>query len=134
MNSNRNKKLSIIAIAILVLGVAGLLFLRNDSYEIEGPDALKVEPRGDEIEVAGTVACLPFRVNIPEEDCVKAIKGDDGKIYALDTINVRGIENLYPIGAEVIAIGTFEPANKSIDESSGFTYDGVLTVRSIQPR
>lgn len=126
----RNIFIAIIAIALLL---GAWLVLRDDTSETFSDDN-SVELQDNEIEVTGTISCLPSAVEIPEEDCIKSVRGDDGKIYALNTIEVNSLERTMPEGTKVRAIGIFEPANTSIDESSGFTYDGVLVVRILQRR
>lgn len=93
-----------------------------------------VEAREGEISVTGVISCLTYRSATPGQSCVKALKGDDGKMYALNSAAVNGIEIAMPEGTKVSAIGVFEPANTSVDDSSVFRYDGVLVLSSLKKR
>lgn len=92
---------------------------RND----ESNDVAEVQ--SGEIEVKGTIACL---VNGGTgENCVKGVKGDDGKMYALN------IFTDLKLGTKVTAYGKYEPAAANA-EAGTFQYDGVLNVRTLLPR
>ena len=131
-NSHKNKLLLIVLAAILILGGI-FLFRGGDSEEVEEiSDSPTV--REGEVVVEGEITCLPYTRLVADSECVKAIEGEDGKIYALDSTEVRGAENALKEGTEVTAIGVFVPANTSVDESSVFSYDGVLTLRTLKRR
>ena len=129
MNS-RYKLILIIVLALALIG-AGVFLFRDDSdsegdSNNDGSSAVTVDE--GETEVKGVIACLPYSITIAGQECVKGVKGDDGKMYALNTVT--------PLteGTKVTAIGVFQPANTSVDDSSSFKYDGVLVVRSLKAR
>src|SRR3989344_189298 len=127
---NSRYKTILIALLALMLSGAGGFLLRDggDSDEIENDDSSAVTVEKDEIEVKGIIACLPYNITIAGQECVKGVKGDDGKMYALNTVTP------FAEGTKVTAIGVFQPANTSVDDSSSFKYDGVLVVRSLKAR
>lgn len=130
-------KNKIIALVLLVLILVGgfLLFRGGDSEDRESNEPAKsAELRGGEIKVSGTISCLPYKSTGGDQTCVKALKGDDGKVYALNTINSKGSEANMEQGTKVTAVGVFEAANTSVDDSSVFSYDGVLVVRLLEKR
>ena len=115
-----------LAIAALVVLVVGGLVVSNMNNDESGTDNERVsETREGEISVKGTIECLPNSGT--GENCVKAVRGEDGKVYALNTLTDL------KIGTKVSAVGTFEPRAAS-EESGTFQYDGVLVVRSLQVR
>lgn len=119
---------------LLVVAIGGFfLFSGSDNNDVEREND-EVELREDEISVAGVIACLPYRAATPGQGCVKGVKGDDGKMYALNSIALNGIENTMSEGQKVTAIGEFEPANTSVDDASVFRYDGVLVLSSLKRR
>lgn len=120
--------------AILVLVVGGFfLFGGSDDNGRNGGNE-ETELREGEISVSGTIECLPYKAATPGQGCVKGVRGDDGKMYALNSIKVNAIENTMNEGQKVTAIGVFEPADTSVDDSSVFRYDGVLVLSSLRPR
>jgi hypothetical protein len=130
---NQWYKNKVLLIAILVLVVGGFfLFGGSDEESSDQENGNVVELREGEIEVKGVITCLPFRAATPGQGCVKAVKGDDNKMYALNSIEVKAIELTMNEGTKVTAIGTFEPADTSVDDSSVFLYDGVLVLRSLK--
>jgi hypothetical protein len=121
-------RIFIAVLVLLALLIGGWAVTRLNGPATDNSDT-SLEEEGDEITVSGTIACLPYRINVAGQACVKSIKGDDGKVYALNS--PRGLESKMSEGTEVMAVGRFEPADISIDESSVFVYDGVLVVRSL---
>ena len=138
MNTNTWYRSKAFLIVVLIAVVVGgyLIFRGNGSDDTSVPkiDIASEELKTGEIEVNGKIACLPYSSNIADESCVKGVKGDDGKMYALDSIAVKYAETDMKEGTKVVAIGTFEPANTSVNDSSVFVYDGVLVVRVLQRR
>ncbi|MEK7175766.1 MAG: hypothetical protein AAB695_00055 [Patescibacteria group bacterium] len=126
------KKGIIISLIVLVALVAGGVFLFKDSPKENKIEEEITETKGDEITVFGVIACLPYRITVAGQECVKSIKGDDGKVYALNS--PTGAENAMNEGAKVKAMGVFQPADTSLDDSSSFVYDGVLVVRILMRR
>jgi hypothetical protein len=118
---------------ILVIAIGGF-FLFGGSDDSSDTANQNLNLGEGQIAVKGEIACLPYRSATPGQGCVKGIMGDDGKVYALNSIAVRNIENSMEEGTEVTAIGTFEPANTTVDDSSVFRYDGVLVVSSLQEK
>ena len=133
MNS-RYKTILIALLALLLIGVGVFLFKGgSDSDESSNnDDSSAVTVEKGETEVTGTIACLPYRITIVGQECVKGVKGDDGKMYALNSISVNAIENTMSEGMKVVAIGVFQPANREVDDSSVFKYDGVLVIRILE--
>lgn len=121
-------------VLVLVIGGFFLFGNSNDRNSGGGSDNGETELREGEISVSGVIACLPYKSATPGQGCVKAVKGDDGKMYALNSIKVNGIENTMNEGQKVTAIGEFEPADTSVDDASVFRYDGVLVLSSLRRR
>lgn len=121
--------IALILLAALIIG-GFLLSKDKPSDSSRDKDNDIAETKGDEVTVSGIIACLPYRINISGQECVKSIKGDDGKVYALNS--PKGLENAMNDGTKVTAIGVFQPADTSVDDSSAFVYDGVLVVRTLQ--
>jgi hypothetical protein len=120
---------------LLVLVVGGFfLFGRSDDNGRNSRDDDEVELRGNEISIKGTIECLPYKAATAGQGCVKGVRGEDGKMYALNSITLNGIENTINEGQKVTAVGEFEPADTSVDDSSVFTYDGVLVLSSLRKR
>ena len=132
MQTSSNKNKLFIALVVLAVLVAGGLFLFKGDSGDRATDENTSEVKGDEITVSGVISCLPYRISIAGQECVKGIKGDDGKIYSLNS--PRGLENTMNDGTKVTAVGVFQPADTSVDDSSVFVYDGVLVVRTLQRR
>ncbi|MDO8423981.1 MAG: hypothetical protein Q7S54_00015 [bacterium] len=128
MPPNSSKNSIFVALALLMALIFGGMFLFKD-----GPSDTPMEEESEiedgTITVSGAIACLPYRLNIAGQSCVKGIKGEDGKMYALNS--PRGLENAMSEGTKVTAVGIFEPADTSTDDSSSFIYDGVLVIRSL---
>lgn len=128
----------LILLVLLALIVGGFLLFRsgsnNDSNSSTDESTNVSEVRSGEVEVKGAIACLPYRTVSAGQACVKAIKGDDGKVYALSSAEVRGVENTMSEGTKVTGIGTYQPANTSVDDGSAFNYDGVLVLRTLKTR
>jgi hypothetical protein len=122
-------RIFIAVLILLALLIGGWAVTRFNGPAGDNDTDTSLEEEGDEITVSGTIACLPYRINVAGQQCVKGIKGDDGKVYALNS--PRGLESKMSEGTEVMAVGRFEPADISVDESSVFVYDGVLVVRSL---
>lgn len=119
--------------ALLVILVVGGFFLFNRSEVSDSAmTSEEVEVNEGEMSVTGVVACLPYRVATPGQDCVKALKGDDGKMYALNSTSLKAPELNMALGTKVRAVGVFEAANTSVDDSSVFRYDGVLILSSLK--
>ena len=119
----------IIALAVVALLVAILLITGGQGESDEGTgDITKAELNEGEIRVTGTITCLPVPT-AASEDCIKAIKGNDGKIYALDTTEGGGGIAFINDGKRVTAVGTYSTVDTSSEESGIFEYDGVLKVR-----
>lgn len=129
---NRNK----IFLAVLaVLMVTGLVMWNNKASEIKQiEEGMIAELQEGEILVRGEIACLPFKEENAGGDCVKGIKGEDDRLYALDSLKVRRAEANMEVGTEVLATGLFEPANPQIGESAAFLYDGVLVLSGLEVR
>lgn len=125
-----------LVVLVLALLVGGFFAFRGNNSEeyVDDEPSTSLKAEAGEIEVLGVISCLPYSRGSSDADCVKALKGDDGKTYALNSVKVDGIERTMPEGTEVLAIGVFEPANTTIDESSAFSYDGVLVVRILKRR
>ncbi len=119
---------------MLLLVVVGYFLFRNGHHHASSSLQESSEVRSGEIEVKGVIACLPYRIATRGQECVKSIKGDDGKNYALNSTDVKGVESTMAEGTKVVGIGTFEEANTSVDDSSVFRYDGVLVLRSLNTR
>ncbi len=123
----------------LVVVVAASFFVfrggdENNDRENDRQDESNAELRDGEIAVEGEIACLPYNITVAGQDCVKALKGADGKMYALNTIEVNRIENTFEVGTKVSAVGVFEVADRSVNDSSVFSYDGVLVVRKLEKK
>lgn len=115
-------------VLLLVLLLGGWLVMRggdNDGEIKENESSEVAEVKTGEIKVEGVIACLPNSGT--GENCVKGVKGDDNKMYALN------IFTDLKIGAKVTAYGKYEPATKNA-EAGTFQYDGVLDVRTLLPR
>lgn len=124
-------------LGLILVAVVGSFFLfggKEDSRDRDNADNNEAEVGENEISVAGVIACLPYRSATAGQGCVKGVKGDDGKMYALNSISVNGLENAMNEGQKVTAIGEFEPADTSVDDSSVFVYDGVLVLSSLKKR
>lgn len=122
-----------VIVALVLIG--GFFLFRNGAERGADTESEEVgETAAGEVSVLGVIFCLPYKTPEPGQGCVKAVKGDDGKVYALSSAKVRGVENLMPEGAKVSAIGKFEPADTSVDDASVFVYDGVLVLSSLRPR
>lgn len=132
MNTWYKNKLIIAAAAILIVG--GFFLFKSDSTSDEIAKDLEGDVEQGEMIVKGEIACLPYRSATPGQGCVKGVKGDDGKFYALNSIAVRNIENSMEEGTEVTAIGVFEEADTTVNDSSVFRYDGVLVVRKLEAK
>lgn len=133
MNQWYNNKTVWVVIVLLVIG--GLFLFNSGNKENKESDTAideQGEVREGEILVMGSIACLPYRSGSTNDGCVKALKGDDGKMYALNSTAVRGLELSLPEGTKVSATGKFEVANTSVDDSSVFVYDGVLVLSSLK--
>jgi hypothetical protein len=133
MNS-RYRNPIIVGVLLLIL-VAGGIYLfksRQNDYGFSQISDLKTEPKEGEVVVLGTIDCLP--ASSPIEDCIKSIKGDDGKVYSMNTVKLNGIENTFKKGDKVRAVGVYQEANTGRDESAIFQYDGVLVIRLLQKR
>lgn len=119
----------------MVLIVSGYFLYRdNNKKAFSNKETDSTEVRSGEIEVKGVISCLPYRVAIAGQKCVKSIKGDDGKDYALESREVGAVENAMPEGTKVTGIGEFETADTSVNDSSVFRYDGVLILRTLKTR
>ena len=126
---HRNKIPLIVLIALLLIGGVWLIKGSGGGYQETG---FSEEARSGEIKVTGNISCLPYSAGVSNKDCVKALRGDDGKMYSLNTIDVGDIETSYSEGQKVEAIGVYQPANTSVDDSSVFQYDGVLVLRKLK--
>ncbi len=131
MNQWYKNKALLAVLAVLVVG--GFFLFRGD----EQPDSVreddkKVEVKEGEVSVTGTITCLTYRAAAAGQDCVKALLGDDGKMYALNSTEVNGAELSMPEGTKVTAVGKFEVADTTVDDSSVFKYDGVLVLSSLK--
>lgn len=114
--------------AILVLG--GILVWKSDDSPADNPSTEELSE--NETRVTGEIICLPMRSGTPDEkSCVKAISGDDEKVYALNTMDIGRPEDKLEIGDRVTAIGVSEPADLGNEESSFFIYDAVLVPRTL---
>ena len=126
----------LIILALILIG-GGMLLFRDggeNSGDTDNNDNTSTTVREGEVEVMGEIACLPYSVNVAGQECVKGVKGDDGKMYALNSISVNALENTMSEGTKVTAIGVYQPANVSVSDSSSFEYDGVLVLRSLKKR
>ncbi|MDO8742470.1 MAG: hypothetical protein Q7J45_02940 [bacterium] len=130
MNSSNKPKIFIGLLILAVIGGGVFLFTQDRTEEDSGTGNKEeiADVRSGEIKVVGTIACLPYNLTIAGQECVKGLKGDDGKVYALNTATP------FAEGAKVTAIGVFQPANTTVDDSSVFRYDGVLVARSLKAR
>ncbi|MEK7227280.1 MAG: hypothetical protein AAB641_00065 [Patescibacteria group bacterium] len=126
------KKGIIVSLLVLAGLFGGIFLFRNSPAPSGNQNEEAIETKGNEITVMGVIACLPYRINIEGQECVKGIKGDDGKVYALNS--PTGVENTMNEGTKVTARGVFQPANTSVDDSASFIYDGVLVVKILQKR
>ncbi len=122
----------ILAVVVLVLVVVGYLLFKGNSEVNSYADMTEV--RSGEIKVEGVISCLPYRIATAGAECVKSLKGDDGKDYALSSADVKGVENTMSEGTKVTAVGVFEQADTSVDDSSVFRYDGVIVLRTLKTR
>ena len=124
-------KIGLALLAIIL--IAGGFFLygnRGSDVEPEIEEEESSEVRSGEVEVLGVIACLEYNIRVTGQECVKALKGDDGKMYALNSNEATALSE----GTKVRAIGTFEPADQSVDDASVFSYDGVLKARILKRR
>jgi hypothetical protein len=134
-----NNKLVIFGILGLIVIIVWIIIANgNNTDDVEYIETTLTEtvfePAGEEIVVIGKIACLQSsdKPSGDERNCVKSIAGDDGKIYALNTIRISGAWRDIDIGEKVKAIGIFTPKGASTSESGRFKYDGVLDVRAVQ--
>lgn len=127
MHHSKNRiYLAVAAVAVLLL--VGWLLFRNGSDNNGIPEPVA----GQEITVLGEITCLPYHINVAGQDCVKGILGVDGKIYALNS--PKALERAFGEGEDVTAVGIYEPANTSFDDSSVFDYDAVLVLSKLEGR
>jgi hypothetical protein len=128
-----NRRGLIITVLILVVLLGGLLYWKRHSTNATGPSSSlsSADLRPHEVLVKGTIECLPYKATSPsiDQECVKGIRGSDGKIYALDSTLVNGREELMSVGTPVQAIGIYTPAAAGSEELGVWNYDGVLQVR-----
>jgi hypothetical protein len=133
MNQWYKNKMFLGALVVLLIG-GFFLFGRSDDNGSDNREDDEMELSENEVSVNGTIECLPYKAATAGQGCVKGVKGDDGKMYALNSITLSGIENTMNEGQKVTAVGEFEPANTSVDDSSVFRYDGVLVLSSLKKR
>ena len=128
IHHHKNKVYAVIAVVVIVLG-GWMLFKNNPSGStVEETEMVA----GQRITVVGEITCLPYHINVAGQGCVKGIRSIDGKIFALNS--PKGLENKLGDGTKVNAMGTYEPANTSFDESSVFEYDAVLVLEKLDTR
>lgn len=128
----------LIAVLVLLVLIGGwFLFFGNDSDAKEqvlnnDKASSALENHEDGVRVVGQIECLPYRKSTDDEGCVKGIKDEEGRYFALSSIAVKGVENTMPLGTPVVATGVFEPADTSNKESSVFSYEGVLVLKTLK--
>lgn len=129
MSWHKDRKILNILIPALVGLVVVVLLVSLNSRGDERKPIMEVG--SDEIMVEGKISCMPLKSGTKpvEVSCVKGIAGDDGKFYALDTMDINRPEDELAVGTEVQAIGKFSPIATSSPESQVFLYDGVLVTR-----
>lgn len=131
----KNKLVIFLLVVVLVAGGLVLFKGNGEKTSSAGPETVvNSQPQSGEITVNGTISCLPYVISIEGESCVKALKGDDGKVYALNSLKVGGKESQMSEGTKVTAIGTFDKADTSVDDAKVFKYDGVLNLRVLNTR
>ncbi|MEX2010202.1 MAG: hypothetical protein WD874_00125, partial [Parcubacteria group bacterium] len=116
-------KIIIAIVLALVLLVALVLFLRDDSGpQFFGEDA-KIQNQNaeeGELTLVGTMKCLPYREDSPANtsECVLGLLGHDGNIYALNAPSKLMAEE----GDEVRVVGKYNPINTEAEEATVFIY------------
>lgn len=135
----RNLFVALVAVVVLATGV-----VIRTGYDDSGADnntnevantaaVVNFSPRDGEMIVSGSLDCLPLSSGVPlaEGECVMGLRGDDGRFYSLDTLNM---EDAWAGGASgrVNVIGSFESADSGNEEAGGYAYNGVIRVRAIQ--
>lgn len=134
MNQNQWYKNKGFLLVLALLLVGGFFLFKGEDSDADEEDNTVVEVQAGEVEIKGEIACLYYENATAGQGCVKALKGDDGKMYALNSLAVRGAENEMAVGTKVTAVGKLEKANTSVNDSSVFTYDALLVLSSIQKR
>ena len=130
-----NRKNLIIALSVLaVLAIGGLITFSTGGDDADKSGDVAAELREGEVKIMGKIECLPYRIVGANQECVKGIKGDDGRIYAIDSADVGFIENDMEEGTKVQAEGELVAADADNKESSVFSYDGVLELSSLKER
>lgn len=125
-----------IAVAVLVVLIVGwLIFFNNgseNSNELNNNESTSaLEKHEDGVRIVGQIECLPYSKRVEDEECVKGIRDAEGRYFALDSIAIKGAERTLPLGTPVVATGVFEPADTSSKESSVFSYEGVLVIKTL---
>src|SRR3989344_4662183 len=103
----RYTKIIIGVVVLIILIIGGWTVARmpgDPSSNDQDNSKVATEPKAGEIKVEGTINCLPYHLNVAGRECVKGIKGDDGKVYALNSIKIGPVENGMAEGTKVTAI------------------------------
>ncbi|MBX4198970.1 hypothetical protein KW800_01690 [Candidatus Parcubacteria bacterium] len=134
-------KIIIGIVALVIIGVGAWYFIshKGNGEQIGGavtssaPETKYTDPKQGEVAVVGAWDCL-VRTDGSEttkDNCLFSLKGDDGKVYALDLSKVEVIGKGSDKAAKIRAVGTLGKSSES-DLSGIFNYDAVLAVRVIQ--
>jgi hypothetical protein len=130
-----------IALAAVVIVGGGYFLYKNGTPDLatnsvsDTAAVVNFEVRTGEVAVTGFFDCTPLKSGEPikEGECVMGLKGDDGKFYALNTLNMEDArDNKTSNLTRVRAVGSFTPADTTNKEVGNYKYDGVLTVRTIE--
>lgn len=99
--------------------------------QTEQPAVVDLNPKSGEIAVTGKLDCLPLKSGATptSDNCIIGVKGDDGKIYALNTGSIESFDKGITQESSVKAIGAYAPADQTSDVAKIYKFDGVLTVR-----
>lgn len=131
---NSNYKNIVWAVLVLVVIIGGYYMFKGTNDSAGDKMMSDVSVPAGEISVNGVIACLPYKAATAGQGCVKSVKGDDGKVYALNSLKVNNAEMEMDEGTKVTAVGAFQPADASNSDSSVFSYDGVLVLSSLLKR
>ncbi len=124
--------IAVIVLGLLLIGWFTLPEKQETVVESGNNASSALEKTEGGVRVVGDIACLPYRNANKNDGCVKGIKDDEGRYYAINSFAIKGAENSIPLGTRVVAIGSYEPADTSNSESSIFSYSGVLVVTSLK--
>jgi hypothetical protein len=130
--SNKNKLIIWILVLIVIIGGGFWITRGGEGSRLSEEDRQALS--GDEITVNGTIRCLEYKSEKPDQLCVRGIVGENGVVYAINSVAVKSAELKLGTGTDVVAVGVFEPADSASSESNVFIYDGVLVLSSLKAR